>query len=95
MYIEKLFIKYIFYFYLYIIYLYFLKIISNIYIHINYIYICYRLPLPGSIMSWKGVPHHEEVYDDPSQHDGRVRSFKHERGNWATLIYINCKYLKR
>lgn len=90
MYIEKLFIKYIFYFYLYIIYLYFLKIISNI-----YIYICYRLPLPGSIMSWKGVPHHEEVYDDPSQHDGRVRSFKHERGNWATLIYINCKYLKR
>lgn len=46
-------------------------------------------------MSWKGVPHHEEVYDDPSQHDGRVRSFKHERGNWATLIYINCKYLKK
>ncbi|KAK1135605.1 hypothetical protein K0M31_000194 [Melipona bicolor] len=50
-----------------------------------------RLPLPGSIATWKGVPHHEEVYDDLSQHEGRVRSFKHERGNWATLIYIDYK----
>ncbi|XP_017763939.1 PREDICTED: U6 snRNA phosphodiesterase [Eufriesea mexicana] len=48
-----------------------------------------RLPLPESIVAWKGVPHHEEVYDDPLQHEGRVRSFKHERGNWATLLYIN------
>lgn len=48
-----------------------------------------RLPLPGSIATWKGVPHHEEVDDDPSEHDGRVRSFKHERGNWATLVYIH------
>lgn len=47
-----------------------------------------RLPLPGCIASWKGVPHHEEVDDDPLQHDGRTRSFKHERGNWATLAYI-------
>ncbi|CAK9828185.1 U6 snRNA phosphodiesterase 1 [Anthophora retusa] len=48
-----------------------------------------RLPLPGSIVAWEGVPHHEDVHDDPSQHEGRLRSFKHERGNWATLIYIN------
>ncbi|XP_003485041.1 U6 snRNA phosphodiesterase isoform X1 [Bombus impatiens] len=48
-----------------------------------------RLPLPRSITSWKGVPHHEEVDDNPLQHEGRVRSFKHERGNWATLIYID------
>ncbi|KOC62336.1 UPF0406 protein, partial [Habropoda laboriosa] len=40
-------------------------------------------------LAWEGVPHHEDVYDNPSQHEGRVRSFKHERGNWATLIYIN------
>lgn len=26
--------------------------------------------------------------DDPAEHDGRVRSFKHERGNWATYVYI-------
>ncbi|XP_024224630.1 U6 snRNA phosphodiesterase isoform X2 [Bombus impatiens] len=48
-----------------------------------------KLPLPRSITSWKGVPHHEEVDDNPLQHEGRVRSFKHERGNWATLIYID------
>ncbi|KZC13816.1 PREDICTED: U6 snRNA phosphodiesterase-like [Dufourea novaeangliae] len=48
-----------------------------------------RLPLPGSIAAWKGVPHHEELSDDPSQHNGRIRSFKHERGNWATLVYID------
>lgn len=48
-----------------------------------------RLPLPGSIASWKGVPHHEEPRDDPLMHDGRTRSFKHERGNWATLIYVD------
>ncbi|XP_043593970.1 U6 snRNA phosphodiesterase [Bombus pyrosoma] len=48
-----------------------------------------RLPLPRSITAWKGVPHHEEVDDNPLQHEGRVRSFKHERGNWATLIYID------
>jgi len=48
-----------------------------------------KLALPESILSWKGVTYNEEVLDDPLDHDGRVRSFKHERGNWATLIYIN------
>lgn len=50
-----------------------------------------RLPVPQSILSWKGVKHHEEIEDDPTLHDGRIRSFKHERGNWATLVYILCK----
>ncbi|XP_063235451.1 U6 snRNA phosphodiesterase 1 isoform X2 [Bacillus rossius redtenbacheri] len=27
--------------------------------------------------------------DNPEQHDGRVRSFPHERGNWSTLVYIH------
>ncbi|EFN75454.1 U6 snRNA phosphodiesterase [Harpegnathos saltator] len=48
-----------------------------------------KLALPESILSWKGVTHHEEIIDDPLNHDGRIRSFKHERGNWATLVYIN------
>ncbi|XP_058807669.1 U6 snRNA phosphodiesterase 1 isoform X2 [Phymastichus coffea] len=48
-----------------------------------------KLPLPESIISWKGVVHNEEVIDDPSKHEGRIRSFKHERGNWATLVYID------
>lgn len=30
----------------------------------------------------------DEIIDDPSKHDGRIRSFKHERGNWATYVYI-------
>ncbi|XP_017483767.1 PREDICTED: U6 snRNA phosphodiesterase isoform X1 [Rhagoletis zephyria] len=30
----------------------------------------------------------EDHLDDPAEHDGRVRSFKHERGNWATYVYI-------
>ncbi|KYM86741.1 UPF0406 protein C16orf57 like protein [Atta colombica] len=48
-----------------------------------------KLTLPASILSWKGVTSNEEVIDDPLDHDGRIRSFKHERGNWTTLIYIN------
>jgi hypothetical protein len=50
-----------------------------------------KLPLPESILSWKGVVHHEEVIDNPLKHNGRIRTFKHERGNWASLIYIDCK----
>ncbi|XP_033213360.1 U6 snRNA phosphodiesterase isoform X2 [Belonocnema kinseyi] len=50
-----------------------------------------RLPLPQSIKTWKGVDHHTEVTDDPSQHEGKIRSFKHERGTWATLVYILYK----
>ncbi|KAL3275219.1 hypothetical protein HHI36_019988 [Cryptolaemus montrouzieri] len=43
-----------------------------------------RLPVPDclskvEISSWE---------DKPSEHQGRVRSFQHERGNWATFIYI-------
>lgn len=60
-----------------------------------------RLALPASILSLKGATYHEEVIDDPLDHDGRIRSFKHERGNWATLIYIDyttsdglCNWMK-
>ena len=30
----------------------------------------------------------EEVIDDPSLHDHRIRSFPHVRGNWATYAFI-------
>ncbi|XP_016936366.3 U6 snRNA phosphodiesterase 1 isoform X1 [Drosophila suzukii] len=30
----------------------------------------------------------EDVVDDPALHGGRIRSFKHERGNWATYVYV-------
>ncbi|KAH8418538.1 hypothetical protein KR009_012164, partial [Drosophila setifemur] len=30
----------------------------------------------------------DEFFDDPTQHGGRIRSFKHERGNWATYVYV-------
>ncbi|XP_067647272.1 U6 snRNA phosphodiesterase 1 isoform X2 [Eurosta solidaginis] len=29
-----------------------------------------------------------EHHDNPAEHAGRIRSFKHERGNWATYVYI-------
>ncbi|KAI9559696.1 hypothetical protein GHT06_013701 [Daphnia sinensis] len=29
-----------------------------------------------------------EVFDDPSQHGNRIRSFPHERGNWASFVYL-------
>ncbi|KAM8946023.1 U6 snRNA phosphodiesterase 1 [Pelodytes ibericus] len=30
----------------------------------------------------------EKERDDITQHGGRMRSFQHERGNWATYVYI-------
>lgn len=29
--------------------------------------------------------------EDCSLHAGRIRSFKHERGNWATYVYLPCE----
>ena len=34
----------------------------------------------------------QEVVDDPTQHGNRIRSFAHERGNWASFIYLPCEY---
>ncbi|XP_047453500.1 U6 snRNA phosphodiesterase 1 isoform X2 [Mugil cephalus] len=30
----------------------------------------------------------DEETEDSSLHGGRIRSFKHERGNWATYVYV-------
>lgn len=32
------------------------------------------------------------IGDDSLEHDGRTRNFPHERGNWATYVYIQCKF---
>uniref|UniRef100_H3C6I2 U6 snRNA phosphodiesterase n=1 Tax=Tetraodon nigroviridis TaxID=99883 RepID=H3C6I2_TETNG len=46
-----------------------------------------RLPLPGCLLTM--FPEEQDPQtEDRSLHDGRVRSFKHERGNWATYVYF-------
>ncbi|XP_071612571.1 U6 snRNA phosphodiesterase 1 isoform X4 [Heliangelus exortis] len=49
-----------------------------------------RLPVPADL---PGGPEPEETFrDDSSRHGGRVRGFPHERGNWATLVYLPCRF---
>ncbi|XP_004704696.1 U6 snRNA phosphodiesterase [Echinops telfairi] len=46
-----------------------------------------RLPVPDSVLSM--FPSTEEgPEDDSTKHGGRVRTFPHERGNWATHVYL-------
>lgn len=46
-----------------------------------------KLPVPDSVLSM--FPSTEEgPEDDSAKHGGRIRTFPHERGNWATHIYI-------
>jgi hypothetical protein len=47
-----------------------------------YVYFYYRLI---------EYPETQEVVDDPSQHGNRIRNFPHERGNWASFIYLPCQ----
>ncbi|ESO89820.1 hypothetical protein LOTGIDRAFT_164857 [Lottia gigantea] len=49
-----------------------------------------KLPVPDSIQNmFKQQKKHE---DNPVRHEGRIRSFEHVEGNWATHVYI--PYLK-
>ncbi|XP_017160932.1 U6 snRNA phosphodiesterase-like [Poecilia reticulata] len=47
-----------------------------------------RLPLPGCLLSMFPDDDDETLTEDSSLHGGRIRSFKHERGNWATYVYL-------
>ncbi|XP_032442151.1 U6 snRNA phosphodiesterase 1 isoform X1 [Xiphophorus hellerii] len=47
-----------------------------------------RLPLPGCLLSMFPDDDDEALNEDSSLHGGRIRSFKHERGNWATYVYL-------
>ncbi|KAM9470437.1 U6 snRNA phosphodiesterase 1 isoform 2-T2 [Clarias gariepinus] len=46
-----------------------------------------RLPLPPSVMEMFRDSEEQHI-DDHRQHGGRIRSFQHERGNWATYVYL-------
>ncbi|XP_046994571.1 U6 snRNA phosphodiesterase isoform X1 [Schistocerca americana] len=49
-----------------------------------------KLPLPPALRSLYNKDEQERTDDDPLLHEGRVRSFPHERGNWVTFVYIPC-----
>lgn len=52
------------------------------------------LPLPDSVQRmFRDEEEKERVVDDCSKHGGRLRTFPHERGNWATHVYMPCKSL--
>lgn len=46
-----------------------------------------KLPLPHSVLNMFPDDLNAET-EDSSLHGGRIRSFKHERGNWATYVYL-------
>ncbi|KAL1784933.1 U6 snRNA phosphodiesterase isoform X1 [Sigmodon hispidus] len=46
-----------------------------------------RFPVPDSVLSMFSTTE-ERPEDDRTKHGGRIRTFPHERGNWATHIYI-------
>lgn len=49
-----------------------------------------RLPVPDSVLHmFLGTEEGPE--DDSAKHGGRVRTFPHERGNWATHVYVPCE----
>jgi len=52
-----------------------------------------KLPVPSDILSMFGAQDKSNMQDDPALHEGRIRSFAHERGNWASLVYIPRMYL--
>ncbi|XP_061891989.1 U6 snRNA phosphodiesterase 1 isoform X2 [Entelurus aequoreus] len=50
-----------------------------------------RLPIPGCLLAM--FPDDVDPQDEDSLlHGGRVRSFKHERGNWATYVYFRSAF---
>ncbi|KAH3768492.1 hypothetical protein DPMN_169705 [Dreissena polymorpha] len=45
-----------------------------------------KLPLPAEVAGLF-IDRSVQSKDNPAEHSGRLRSFKHEEGNWATLVY--------
>ncbi|XP_073841360.1 U6 snRNA phosphodiesterase 1 [Musca autumnalis] len=48
------------------------------------------LPKATTLLGKRKLPTQDDddTIDDPSKHQGRIRSFKHERGNWATYVFV-------
>lgn len=52
----------------------------------------HKLPVPETInLMFDGREYHPKPNKDPASHQGRERLFEHERGNWATYVYIPCE----
>lgn len=50
------------------------------------------IPLPSVINTmFSRTEEDDSVHDDPSLHEGRVRSFSHEKNNWASYVYIDLQ----
>jgi len=50
------------------------------------------LPVPKAIAKmFDGRLYHPKPNDQPNFHQGRSRLFEHERGNWATYVYVPCE----
>lgn len=39
-----------------------------------------------------GKPSIDKEEDNKDEHNGKTRNFPHERGNWATYVYVQCKW---
>ena len=50
-----------------------------------YVFLCFRLPVPDSIKSFKGINIDDHV--DSTSRDGRIRTVPHQRGQWFAHIY--------
>lgn len=46
-----------------------------------------KLPVP-----FQKTEDKNSEYNNKELHQGRNRTIKHEAGNWASHIYIDCKY---
>jgi hypothetical protein len=49
------------------------------------------LPLPSALRTmFESSTKRKELEDDPGIHCGKIRSFAHVRGNWASFVHISC-----
>ena len=49
-----------------------------------------KLPVPDAVKDMYKDDLTLQV-DDSASHGGRIRTFAHERGNWASFVYIPCR----
>ena len=61
--------------------------------HNNFVIGRSRLPLPGAIHTLFADSAASEQTLKEASSDGRVRTFAHERGNWASYVHIQGKFL--